>query len=28
MRDEREKSAVIEIFNRARSKPPVFEVHP
>lgn len=28
MRNERVKSAVIEIFNRARSKPPVFEVHP
>jgi hypothetical protein len=28
MRDERVKSTVIEMFNRARSKPPVFEVHP
>ena len=28
MRDETVKSAVIKIFKRARSKPPVFEVHP
>jgi hypothetical protein len=28
MRDEKAKSAVIKIFDRARSKSPVFEVHP
>jgi hypothetical protein len=28
MRDEKVKSAVIKVFKRARSKPPVFEVHP
>jgi hypothetical protein len=28
MRDERVKSAVLDIFKRVRTKPPVFEVHP
>lgn len=28
MRDEKAKSVVIKMFDRARSKPPVFEVHP